>query len=431
MITLELKDTNGKPTNETWEDLQKSIGRIKAMIKSLGGRFFAREELFKKIMYALVMGEHVLMFGRSGTAKTALANAVIGSITDARIWSSNLSRGMGEAQIFGDFDIQHAQISGALRHLTKGSLLEADFANIGEFLDANVPLLRTLLGVLHEREFKRGEQYIRVPLLTAIASTNTSPVGLVKVDKEDVLGAVVDRFLFWQGIEALKLRDERLSLLRVKAGIKKAPAITKISLGDVQLAVRAIKQMDFILEDAIVIACEEITGEFMAARNRPISDRRLSACIDTLEASALLRDSHDGVGWDDLSSLSLILVDDSNDHAKFAEICARVIAKGHDTSAQDRAESETALVDTIMRSVSEAVLDPQPGNLDLVPEGDLVRMKREAITALKALRGLNMLETQSGKEYRRQKAELLSGRRDYLGALIDQGIDGSTKEDGG
>lgn len=412
--TLGLLGVKGEPRPETWVDLREAMKQVNVFVRSVGGRFLGRQALLEKVKYALCMGEHLLVSGPAGTGKTGLAQAVIGNIQGATIWSSDLSRSMAEVQIFGDFDTKKAQETGVLMHMIEGSILDAHFANLGEFFDANTPLLRALLRVLNEREFRRGAQKIDVPLLTALANTNASPAELRMHDKNDMLGAVIDRFLFHECTGYLVDVEDRRMVLRHRAGVQKPSPIIPIDFKHIKLIVDAIKQLNFVLEDAIVCAYEEIAREFAKERGRPISDRRLVKGIDVLEASAILRGSTEGATWEDLSAVALILVDDPADQGKFDAVAKAVIERARDENAQDAAANETANIDLIMGSVT--VL--KPDEIGLVPDSDLVRINREVVRAISAMQGF-VPASPSAKSYRRTKLDELEAYKRQIKHQMD------------
>ena len=81
----------------------------------------------------------------------------------------------------------------------------ADFAFLDEVFDANDVALRSMLGILNERTFRKGKQIEQARLHTAIATTNF-------LRASDLTEAVLDRFAF----RATLLPDyDPYSLLRV------------------------------------------------------------------------------------------------------------------------------------------------------------------------------------------------------------------------
>lgn len=412
--TLGLHDGSGQPRPETWADLLEAKKRVNAFVRSLGARFLGRDTLLEKLMYALCMGEHLLISGPKGTGKTGLVEATIGNITGAVTWSTDLSRGMSEAHLFGDYDAKLAQEEGTIMHRTKGSLLEAHFLNLGEFFDASTPLLRTLLRVLHERQFHRGPQRLKVPLMTAIGNTNAVLAELLARDTNDTLGAVIDRFLFHEPVLYLAAPDDRLEILRQRAGIKSPPPVVPVRLQDIELMVEAIRQLNFVVEDSVLRAYEEITRLFGKERGRPISDRRLLKGVDLLEAVAILRGSVEGATFSDLPRVGLMLVDDPNDLAKFETIVRHVVEHAQDASAHEVVEGETSTVDLIMASVATFRAE----DLEFLPEADLLKLHREVRKATTALQGY-VPTTQTGKDFRKAKLATLSEAARLIQRQID------------
>jgi len=144
--------------------------------------------LLTQAIYALLTGENLLVFSPPGTAKTLFARLLFRRISGARVFDTQLSKGTLAEELFGSVDIEQMK-TGRVIHNTRGTLVDADLAFIDEFFDANDMVLRALLGIFHERVFKKGSQTQPASLHTGIAAANY-------VRATGVTQAVVDRFLF-------------------------------------------------------------------------------------------------------------------------------------------------------------------------------------------------------------------------------------------
>ncbi len=350
---LQLLDTSGKPRPEEWEHVQRAVGHVKTFFNALRRRFIYRASAINKLEYAFVIREHALLFGPFGTAKTELVRCIFDNLEGAVCWQSDLAKSMSDTQVFGDFDIQLAQATGQLMHRIPGSLLAAEFANLGEFLDANTPLQRSLLRVLLEREFRRGSQHLDLPLMTAIANTNVSPHEAMM--RDGMISAVVDRFLFWEQVGYVAAPEDRMTLLLQEAEIVPRQPMPKLSKEDVVLVADAIKQLPMLCSRDIVTAYETLTRKFAEARKRPISDRRLIKGIRFLKAVCLMRGSFN-VEWEDLDKLSLVLVDKEDDRPIFQALLEEVRTHGQDADARSLVEQEMEILANLM--TPSLIIDP-------------------------------------------------------------------------
>jgi len=228
-------------------------------------RFVEREDVIRKIMYAFMMREHVLLDGPTGSAKSDLIDTCIEGIVDATIWQMDLTRFTTDTHLFGNYDVRKMREEGHMVHMTDGSLAEANFAKTGEFFDASDATLRTLLGVLNERRITRGPQMLQFPLLTVIADTNFNPHQLS--NRASQLEAVVDRFLFHTSTAYVEDPANRLTMLDVSLdGMGRKAPLPKLSLADVELVSGAVRAMNLVSDPYIRQAYEQLTRIYSGKR---------------------------------------------------------------------------------------------------------------------------------------------------------------------
>ncbi|HZL19120.1 MAG TPA: AAA family ATPase, partial [Polyangia bacterium] len=134
----------------------------------------------------LVAGEHMLIVGPPGTAKSALVRH-LARLIDARYFEYLLTRFSEPNEIFGPIDIK-AFREGTYVRRVEAMLPDADIVFLDEIFKSNSAILNALLSILNERRFFTGSRSIRVPLSSLFGATNEVP-------NDDALGAVFDRFL--------------------------------------------------------------------------------------------------------------------------------------------------------------------------------------------------------------------------------------------
>jgi MoxR-like ATPase len=383
--------------------------RISNFFREVQDRFVERGDLIRILKYAFVLREHVLTFGPPGTAKTAIADTITQHIEGAKAWSCDLSQFMAETRIFGDFDVRTAQESGQLLHLTKGSILDAHFANLGEFLDANTALLRSLLRVLNEREFIRGPQHLLVPLMTAIANTNLDPTTVQ--EKRPELHAVLDRFLFWQKVDYVKEPGNRLKMLKIFKDGHGCKSLPQLNINDIELVSGVVLRTNLLSNEFILMAYEELARRFAELRGRPVSDRRLNKGVQILDASAVL-DGVFEVDWDDLDRTSLVLVDHAEEQAKFNEALHEVKTKWQDQAIQSQTSNEIVAIEGLVGRM------PKYSPTDTT-DPELVTMKRELNTLKKDIVAITTTSS-AGAAKRDQALSTVQASIDQVQARIDQ-----------
>lgn len=164
------------------------VARVKRVFSELDRELVGFGPVLMQCVYALVTRENLLIFSPAGTAKTLFASLVFSRIRGARVFDTQMSKGTLAEELFGSVDTEQLK-RGRLLHNTRDTLVDANLAFVDEFFDANDMVLRALLGIFHERVFKRGCQIEKAGLHTGIAAANY-------LRATDVTEAVLDRFLF-------------------------------------------------------------------------------------------------------------------------------------------------------------------------------------------------------------------------------------------
>jgi len=285
--------------------VREATETMKRIFTELGVIYVERDYLLESLMYACMMGEHQLVFGPSGTAKTGVVDAFFRAVDGARIFELDGTGQTQEVHLFGPYDPKLAREEGILEHRTEGMILEAQFANIGEILDMPEPTLRSLLSVLNERRFRRGRQKVNSPLQTAVGTTNIKPETLIL--KHEGLGAVVDRFIFQVQVGPVQSDEQRVQMMH--KFLRGAEVHQHIKFEQLKYLRDLIVLTNLIVDDFILIVYNEILTQLRLALStkRIISDRRGNLALQCVEASALL-DGRDVAQVSDLWAVKSALV---------------------------------------------------------------------------------------------------------------------------
>jgi len=160
--------------------------RLRLLASTLERQFLGKDEIIRLLMIAVVAGEHCVLLGPPGTAKSALIRS-LAELMQARYFEYLLTRFTEPNEIFGPVDIA-AFREGTYRRNTAGMLPEAEVVFLDEVFKSNSAILNALLTLLNERKFTSGGQIIRVPLISVFAASNEVP-------GDETLNAIFDRFL--------------------------------------------------------------------------------------------------------------------------------------------------------------------------------------------------------------------------------------------
>ncbi len=332
--------------------VREATETLKRIFAELGAIYVERDYLLESLMYAAMMGEHQMIFGPSGTAKTGVVDAFFRAVQGAEIFEIDGTGQTQEVHLFGPYDPKKAREEGILQHRTEGMILEAHFANIGEILDIPYQTLRSLLSVLNERRFRRGRQKVNSPMQTAVGTTNLDPSSLVL--KHEGLGAVVDRFIFQVTVGYVEEDPARLQMMH--QFLRGAEVHQTIKFEQLKYLRDLIILTNLIVDDYILQVYNEILTSLRRAltKNRNISDRRANLALQAIEASALL-DGRDTAHVSDLFAVrsALVVRGDRTMEGLFdtvvEPIMERAMAEDEMRADQELDEIQRMLLDNVER----------------------------------------------------------------------------------
>jgi MoxR-like ATPase len=162
------------------------LQRLQMVAHKLESSFLGKSETVRLMLVASVAGEHMLLIGPPGTAKSALVR-MFAKLVDARYFEYLLTRFTEPNEIFGPIDIT-AFRQGQYQRRMDGMLPTSDIVFLDEVFKANSAILNSLLSVLNERLYTVGSTAVKVPLVSCFGASNEVP-------NDDDLMAVFDRFL--------------------------------------------------------------------------------------------------------------------------------------------------------------------------------------------------------------------------------------------
>lgn len=161
--------------------------RLAALLGLLEAGLIERGRVVRLAFLAALAGEHTLLVGPPGTAKSELARRLHLAFGDTPYFERLLTRFSVPEELFGPLSIAALEQDRYERQ-TAGFLPEAGIAFIDEVFKANSAILNALLTLLNEREFDNGAHRVHCPLIACIGATNEVP-------EDEVASAFLDRFL--------------------------------------------------------------------------------------------------------------------------------------------------------------------------------------------------------------------------------------------
>ena len=240
--------------------------------RELNATFAEREKEIRGLLIAALAGEHVLLLGPAGTAKSALANTFCSSLQGATFFQWLLTRFSTPEELFGPPSLDGLKHD-VFRRCTRGKLPEAHVVFLDEIYKANSAVLNALLTAINERAFDNDGR-IRIPLETVVGASNELPEG-------PELAALHDRFLLRYWVTYTKTPD---AFTRLLTGAE--PSIQSVipmaALKQAQAEVESIQLTDAAIDELFKLRAE------IAVEGIHASDRRWRKAVRILRAVAWL-----------------------------------------------------------------------------------------------------------------------------------------------
>jgi MoxR-like ATPase len=255
--------------------------RLRQLAGTLERQFLGKDEIIRLLLIAVVAGEHCVLLGPPGTAKSALIRS-LSELMKAQYFEYLLTRFTEPNEIFGPVDIA-AFREGTYKRNTAGMLPEAEIVFLDEVFKSNSAILNALLTLLNERKYTSGGQIIKCPLISVFAASNEVP-------GDETLNAVFDRFL-------LRVRSDNLDAyhfgelllrgiqheVRQMRGDRLSPIVDAKEL--LSLGREFGGRMNF--SDAFLSAYKGLVFQ-IRAEGVSLSDRRVVKMLKLFAASAFL-----------------------------------------------------------------------------------------------------------------------------------------------
>lgn len=250
--------------------------RLAARVARLEAGLLERDTAVRLALLAALAGEHVLLIGPPGTAKSELARRLHRAFDGARYFERLLTRFSTPEELFGPLSLK------ALEHdryerLVEGYLPTASIAFLDEVFKANSAILNALLTLLNEREFDNGSTRLRVPLISVVGATNEVPA-------EEALMAFYDRFLLRVPVASVSDASFAALIALPAEAAADTGVVEPITADELQ---RQLAEREQVALPAEVTSALAALRAFVQSQGIAVSDRRWRQLVGLLRSAAL------------------------------------------------------------------------------------------------------------------------------------------------
>jgi MoxR-like ATPase len=271
--------------------------RLRRVREELSQIFLERADVIDGALAALLAGQHVLLIGPPGTAKSMLADELCQRLHGANYFQWLLTKFTTPEELFGAVSLRALE-NDEYRRVTTHKLPEAHIAFLDEVFKANSSILNSILTVMNERRFHNGRETVQVPLVTLFGASNELP-------EEDELQALYDRFLLRYVVGYIGDDFRFLRMLQGKS------TVTRTTLDFAALQALQDAAARVVVPQHVFRSLADIRRE-LSRKQIVASDRRYHQAIMLLQAHAYLND-REAVGEEDLFFLDNVLWHDPNE----------------------------------------------------------------------------------------------------------------------
>lgn len=273
--------------------MERTVDKIINIRDELKSRYLERDEVIEGAVCALITGNHLLLIGPPGTAKSQLANELCGKIKGARYFQWLLTKFTTPEELFGAVSLKGLE-NDEYRRVTGGKLPEAHIAFLDEIFKASSSILNTLLTIMNERVFYNGTERLEIPLVSLFGASNELP------SEEDELEALYDRFLLRYVVDYIKEDFRFLKMLTAGETEYESPMITPEELEACREEAEKVSVPSPVLKLISRIRKE------LGKKGITPSDRRFKQSVSLLKARAYIS-GRDQVSEEDLRFLENVL----------------------------------------------------------------------------------------------------------------------------
>ena len=262
-------------TGQRDSEVNDFTNRIRTIRDALTKGLVERDVAVRLALLAALTGEHLLLIGPPGTAKSLVARRLRLAFKDAAYFERLLTKFSVPEELFGPLSIKGLE-EDRYERLTESYLPAASVAFLDEIFKANSAILNALLTILNERMFDNGTDREKTPLVAVVGASNELPEG-------EELDALFDRFLLRLHVGPVS-KDAFPDLLKLRGDDE--PSMSEglgLTAGDLDAVRKEAAKVD-VPDDVTKLLCD--LREWCIAEEIRVSDRRWRKVVKLLQTSA-------------------------------------------------------------------------------------------------------------------------------------------------
>lgn len=272
--------------------------------------YFERDEIIHSAFVSIIAGEHMLLIGPPGTAKSSVLEMIFQHFRDLNVFKWTMNDDTTPDELLGPYE-EGLYTHGKLKRKTGGKLPEAHMAILDEILRARGYALNSLLDILNERSIIQMNERQAVPLISLFGATND-----LHENHENT--ALYDRFLIRINVDYLSSRESLKTMLLNEVSPEIYASLSLHDITQLKIAAARVQIPSEIMEIILSLRFKLFENKIYP------SDRRLKSSLKLIQASALL-EQRINVEKKDLQILKHVLWNKPAEIDKLQEIMESIL----------------------------------------------------------------------------------------------------------
>lgn len=252
----------------------KSASKIRRIGQSLTAKYIARQDAIEAVELALVAGEHCVMLGPPGTAKSAIVRS-FASAMGLSFFRRLLNPDTKREDLVGPID-PSALTEGRWDRAWMG-LATNDIVFLDEIGKASNQVINITLDAMEERVVTSGDKDRDIPLKSLFSASNET--------LDDAVEAAWDRFTLRVVCKYIDRTADFVSLLTRSSADDPTVKMTSAEMAEMRDACRAMADS---ASDAVVESMVKLWQGLANVTSERVSDRRWKRILTVAAAHALL-----------------------------------------------------------------------------------------------------------------------------------------------